>query len=361
MKQKFTTRLLTLVTNLYIFSWLLFVPYYNWTYANDNGFVKWLLLGEVVATGKGIIWPYFFFFDKPKENNVTHFINSMKYQNDATKLINQGQDFAPTNDSDMKKIMELKRKAFDEAKMVNIEKLNNIHPNFGNHFRDEYIKGLQLFIYGYDKHQDQDFIQAQILMDNWVDWYYSNINIKSKNKIEVQVKSPNTSSKPEEPKLNSSELDRYSRVLKKANEEVLNQTDLDELRSVISDYTTRTARKITKSEYDNFIGLIKLSDDYMYELGTSLLYSWDQKKIITTNKFNELYQTMKMTKIRKEQKLIVDMSSLKAAAANQHFVEIQTGQKYEFNREIILEHIKQNEISNANMNKIEAMMKEFVE
>lgn len=38
---------------------LIFAPYYNYVYARDNGFMRWLLFGEVVATAKAIVWPYF--------------------------------------------------------------------------------------------------------------------------------------------------------------------------------------------------------------------------------------------------------------------------------------------------------------
>jgi hypothetical protein len=34
--------------------------YFNWTYARDNGFVRWLFLGELVSTAKAFVWPYFF-------------------------------------------------------------------------------------------------------------------------------------------------------------------------------------------------------------------------------------------------------------------------------------------------------------
>jgi hypothetical protein len=37
----------------------LMLPYYNWQYAKEHGFVAWFLFGEVVATGKAIAWPYF--------------------------------------------------------------------------------------------------------------------------------------------------------------------------------------------------------------------------------------------------------------------------------------------------------------
>ncbi|MDD4991515.1 MAG: hypothetical protein PHR83_04700 [Paludibacter sp.] len=361
MKQRIFSGILTGVIYTYLLPMIFYVPYYNWTYARDNGFVKWVLLGEVVATGKGFAWPYFVIFEKPKSNIKEHFNKSMEFSNEATKLRNQGQSFSTINDKEMEKFIFLNRKALEEALLIDIEKLNNIHPNFGNHFRDEYIKGLQLLSEGYDKHQNQELIQAQILLNNWGDWYSANLeNIKTRNKTEVSVKSLEKSNS-EEPKLNASELDRYSKILKKANEEALNQSDIIELRSAISDYTNRTSRKLTKNEYDHFIGTIKLSNDYLYELGTSLLYTWDQKKVTTTTKFDELYKTMKMIKIRKEEKLEEDMNTLAAAAKNQTAIKAQDGQKYEFSREIILEHMKQNELSNSNMDKIQVMMKEFVE
>lgn len=38
---------------------VIFVPYYNYAFARDNGFFKWFMFGEVVATAKAIVWPYF--------------------------------------------------------------------------------------------------------------------------------------------------------------------------------------------------------------------------------------------------------------------------------------------------------------
>ena len=35
------------------------VPYFNWCYARDNGFVSWLFFGEIVATAQGAIWPVY--------------------------------------------------------------------------------------------------------------------------------------------------------------------------------------------------------------------------------------------------------------------------------------------------------------
>lgn len=37
------------------------VPYFNYLYAHEHGFLAWLFLGEVVATLKSLIWPYYVF------------------------------------------------------------------------------------------------------------------------------------------------------------------------------------------------------------------------------------------------------------------------------------------------------------
>jgi hypothetical protein len=54
------SKLATGLIFLYLLAALVvFTPYYNWKYAQSNGFVSWLLLGEFVATAKAFAWPYF--------------------------------------------------------------------------------------------------------------------------------------------------------------------------------------------------------------------------------------------------------------------------------------------------------------
>ena len=38
----------------YMYTMIVAIPWMNWNYARENGFVKWLLLGEVVATANGM-------------------------------------------------------------------------------------------------------------------------------------------------------------------------------------------------------------------------------------------------------------------------------------------------------------------
>jgi len=361
MKRSIFASILTSIFYLYFISTIIFVPYYNWTYAKENGFIKWLVFGELIATGKGIVWPYFMFFDKSDKANLTHLNNSINLANEGTTIVNKNTPFSISNDNQIGQVIDFQRRALREGKKVNINKLNKHHPNFGNFYRDYFLEGLKLNIIGYDSSRDDSFIKGQLLLDTWGKWYTANFdNIKKGNGIEVTVNHEISPSITEEPKFTSSELERYSRVLRKAEEEILDNQDIELLRGVFLEYTTRTNQKLTEEEYNNFIGVIKLVNDYIYELGSSLLYSWDQKKVITSKKFDDLYKTMQMLQIRKSEKLKEDIETLKAASLNQNYTVDGFGQKYEFGRDVILDHMKQNELSNSNMEKIQLMMKEFI-
>ncbi|MBA4419171.1 MAG: hypothetical protein C0392_14880 [Syntrophus sp. (in: bacteria)] len=62
---KIVTSALSIVVALYfLLATFVFTPLYNWQYARDNGFVKWVMLGELVATVKAFIWPYYFFANR---------------------------------------------------------------------------------------------------------------------------------------------------------------------------------------------------------------------------------------------------------------------------------------------------------
>src|SRR5690242_2643510 len=43
--------------------------YFNWTYARDHGFLKWLLLGQIVPTMKAAAWPYFVLAEHPSRRS----------------------------------------------------------------------------------------------------------------------------------------------------------------------------------------------------------------------------------------------------------------------------------------------------
>lgn len=344
----------------YSFTIMFFIPYYNWQYAKNNGFAKWLLLGEIVPTAKAFAWPYFVFF---KSSNLpNHLIASLNYANEANKIINKGDAFTLVDTEEMEQIIDLHKKAIEEAVLVDINQLNNRLNNFGNHYRDEFIKGLELIVEGYEKHDNRKYMDGSLLLYKWGEWYTVNIdNIKNNRKVETVPDTTKNRPTAKPPDFNASELDRYSKVLNKAMSYELNEEDLKIFRTVISDYTSRTGRMLTKDEHELFIGVMKLTSDYNYELGQSMLFSWDSKKYYTTNKFDSLYKVMKIMRLRKVKLLENDIDKIRAASQNQYFITDESGAKYEFSRELILKGIDANNLFSENSEKISLVMKDFVQ
>ncbi len=57
--RRFPERVGGFLLKVYFLVFLVATPYFNWTYAREHGLVSWFFLGEIVATGKAIAWPYF--------------------------------------------------------------------------------------------------------------------------------------------------------------------------------------------------------------------------------------------------------------------------------------------------------------
>ena len=58
---KITEAIVSILLALYGLSVMIMATYFNFLYANENGFLAWLFFGEIIATLKGIVWPYFIF------------------------------------------------------------------------------------------------------------------------------------------------------------------------------------------------------------------------------------------------------------------------------------------------------------
>ncbi len=48
-----------LLLYVYVIGAILSGVYFNWQFAKENGFLKWILLGELIPTLKASIWPYY--------------------------------------------------------------------------------------------------------------------------------------------------------------------------------------------------------------------------------------------------------------------------------------------------------------
>jgi len=160
--------------------------------------------------------------------------------------------------------------------------------------------------------------------------------------------------------LNSYELDKYSLAIAQAYEKPITNADLENLRVAVKSYVTRTGNYLTRNDISNFIELINKTLDYQHELGQSLLFSWDQHQVFTTNKFDSLYQEMQNGNGRKAELLQADKNNIKAVAQNQNYTEDADGNKYEFSRENIVEQLSKIEIARTNYEKISQVFSEFV-
>lgn len=59
-----------LVLGSYLFVAFLMVPYYNWQYAKDHGFVAWFVFGQFTPTAMALAWPYFVFLGDHQPSRI---------------------------------------------------------------------------------------------------------------------------------------------------------------------------------------------------------------------------------------------------------------------------------------------------
>ena len=168
-------KVITGILGLYfIAAFVVFTPYYNWQYAKTHGFIKWLVFGEIVATAKAVAWPYFVFVKSG--GTASHISKAIDYTNKATAVINKGGPYQSISQADMEEIIGYYKKALAEAKKADIESMNQHYPGFGDHFRSEFIKGLELFIQSYEKGDMMTSLASQTLLNEWGNWYQANID-----------------------------------------------------------------------------------------------------------------------------------------------------------------------------------------
>lgn len=183
-------RALVLIVTLYlIFTGIFVVPYYNWRYARDNGFVSWLLMGEVVATAKALVWPYFALFNTSTSSeahlsrkwsaeevaNSKHFLFSIQADLQSKKLSNERAD--PTlSASESREILGLKETALREIRLVDKATLRKINPDLPRHVETEYIPAIESMIQHLRTHGgDPEAMQkGTALFDTWAEWWNAN-------------------------------------------------------------------------------------------------------------------------------------------------------------------------------------------
>ena len=113
----------------------------------------------------------------PPSETGSHFSAAIEYHNKGVLIFNRvGSENAVVKvaQADLEPVIGYYRKAIAEAKLADIDHMNKHYPEFGDHFRDDFIRGHELFIETYEADGASTFA-AQVLMDRWGDWYEANV------------------------------------------------------------------------------------------------------------------------------------------------------------------------------------------
>lgn len=147
MKKKFRT-IGFAVYYIYIGIALVATPYFNWRYAVEHGFGSWLLFGEVIATAKAAIWPYYAVAALARRANVearldVDFANSRRASHEALSIINRFGGITELPPNEASQVVRLLQASVTEAELVDDSYLQRVHPEFLRRFRDEYTRSLR--------------------------------------------------------------------------------------------------------------------------------------------------------------------------------------------------------------------------
>jgi len=163
---------------LYAFTLLPMVPYFNWRYANEHGFVKWILFGDIIATAKSLIWPYFIFFGRYRSSAISsdekHYTNSKIACDEAMKIIIKAGDVSQLASADRQKVVNLLEIAYAEADKIKPEYLQKVHPQFSEMYEKNYKKGIQLLINGFKTDDTSSVLEGGCGYNEYAEWMQLN-------------------------------------------------------------------------------------------------------------------------------------------------------------------------------------------
>ena len=107
-------------------------------------------------------------------------LQALGYSNQAAYLATQQPGLY--SNPELEKIITLRRMALETAKSVDVEILESIVAGLGTHFRDDFIRGVSLFLDAVQSRSDELLGRSREALNRWADWYDAN-----RERIEVAV------------------------------------------------------------------------------------------------------------------------------------------------------------------------------
>ncbi len=121
----------------------------------------------------------------PKVNkDMKHIFKSIIISNQAYEILkNSAVHHKRIGEEDINKMVSLWEKAIKEAEKVDVDNMNKYIPEFSKHYKEEFIKGLNLLVDGFKNSNNVKKLQGAFLLDRWGIWNNKNrdIYIKIKN------------------------------------------------------------------------------------------------------------------------------------------------------------------------------------
>jgi hypothetical protein len=183
-------RFIRLLLSIYMATVVFAAAYYNWEYARDNGFARWVILGEIVPTAKALVWPYFAFSENSRpesevdrtrltaqqidKSEVNKFILAMNYSQQAAYLLNSTPHENLADYPNLKDILAYRHKAVEVGQSVDPEVLDQVYPGLGIRFKTEFLQAMALFVHGCETNSGDELRHSKLLNDQWADWYMAN-------------------------------------------------------------------------------------------------------------------------------------------------------------------------------------------
>ncbi len=163
----------------YLAGALVATPIFNWRYAREHGVVSWLLLGEIVATAKAVIWPYYGYValtaDRDEAESVNpSFANSRRASQKALSILAESGGTAGLSDANQAEVVYLLESAVSEAKLVPDSFLIQVHADFPKQWKDGYTAALQELADGLRAGDDAREIGAAAKYNAFSEWVREN-------------------------------------------------------------------------------------------------------------------------------------------------------------------------------------------
>lgn len=170
------------------------LPWFNYNYARENGFGKWLLLGEIVPTAKAIVWPYYAYerfinkndrleLTEKEKKNLVYFIDSINLRNKAMNLFREiipSDSFALENSKKIETILVMMKNSIDLSQKVNDQTLDKFYPDLSKHYREEFCEGLKIYINFLEKGELAKGKKAKDLDAKFGRWFANKFDLMSK-------------------------------------------------------------------------------------------------------------------------------------------------------------------------------------